>query len=161
MPSLTTSWPALHRAGAFWQAAPDAPGTPVSVINLAAPGFSLPYNAAEFPFSVNTPNSSGKASSDQLNGSSARCQTSNGCIANGSRIIHVDETAGQHGSQLPSQPVTGCSVNGEETAGSGASPLHRQLVGGCSVALGDAHLLSMCAKLVYESPPRIRAVAAR
>ena len=133
----------------------------MSVINLAAPRFSLPYHAAAFPFSVNTPNSSGKASSDQLNGSSARCQRPNGCTANGSRTTNVNETAGQHGSQLPSRPATGCSIDGEETAGSSASPLHRQLVSGCSVALGDAHLLSCCAKLVYEDPSRIRAVATR
>ena len=133
----------------------------MSVINLADPWFSLPYDAAAFPFSANTANRGSKATSAQLNSSSVRCQRLNGCTANGSRTTSGDKAAARHGSQLPSQPVSGCSVNGEKVACSGASPLHRQLVSSCSVALGDAHLLSMCAKLVYEDPARIRAVATR
>jgi hypothetical protein len=174
----------VHCSGAFWQAAPDAPGTPVSVINLADPWFSLPYNAVAFPFSANTANSSSISSSVQLNGSGTRCRGLSSCTANGSRACDGNETAGQHGSQVPPQPhgketagnganplhrlpVGDCSARGKATAGSeeaacsGAFRLHRPLVGGCSVALGDAHLLSCCAKLVYEDPARIRAVAAR
>jgi len=142
----------------------------VSLINVCDPEFSLPYHVAGFPFGGGGDSrgqkgpADGGDSSGRMTGSS---RTNGSHAANGlppGALLPSDGSMVAAGSSVSSlqRKQGGCSAeNGAIGAaaprplgGGGGSPL----LSNTAMSVVDAHLLCMCAKLVYEEPGHIRAV---
>lgn len=142
----------------------------MSLINVCDPEFSLPYHAAGFPFGSggDSCGREGPADGGDSSGGMTGSGRTDGChpadgLPSGAPLPSDGSTvaAGSSVSSLQ-RKQGGCSAeNGAIGAaaprplgGGGGSPL----LSNTAMSVVDAHLLCMCAKLVYEEPGHIRAV---